>query len=354
LPPESLRPVYIEMMYSPDGPNTTSDSEFFLLAKGTGFFYKVDGQRFLVSARHNYTGKHWETDEFLHSSYRVSPTHVAVGFRASQPKASNGSGLEVAVQQYLLRLIDDSWKPVWREHARFGRSVDVAALAFHVPTDRDEVIDEAWDEAPPAQDPASKLWVSQAIAVVGYPYGLRGGFDLPTWIGGIIASEPAILHLYRGKEYPLFLVDARSRSGQSGSPVVTVRQPLALTNETGSWEVAVGPRWELVGVYTGRVPEDYGSKDGSAFGADLPPVTPPEPPVDHEAAIPNVDEEVTLRLADLARQVRKLAKQAKRSSDLGFVWRIQEATEICRAGVPGETGPVGVNPGETAIAADRA
>jgi hypothetical protein len=217
LPRESLRPVYIEMMYSPDGPNATEVSDIFLLAKGTGFFYNVDGQYHLVTARHNFSGKHWETNEFLHTKYAAAPTHVAVGFRASRPTAVYQTGFQVPVQQYLLKLVDDGWNPIWREHPRFGGSVDIAALAFHVPTDQGEVIVDAWDEVPLAQDPVSRLWVSQDVSVVGYPYGLRGSFDLPLWTGGTIASEPALLHHYRGKEYPLFLIDSRSRSGQSGS-----------------------------------------------------------------------------------------------------------------------------------------
>jgi hypothetical protein len=72
LPRESLRPVYIEMMYSPDGPNATEVSDIFLLAKGTGFFYNVDGQYHLVTARHNFSGKHWETNEFLHTKYAAA------------------------------------------------------------------------------------------------------------------------------------------------------------------------------------------------------------------------------------------------------------------------------------------
>jgi hypothetical protein len=223
--------------------------------------------------------------------------------------------------------------------------VDIAAIPFNVSADQGEVIIEAWDETPPARDPAARLWVSQHVSVVGYPYGLRGSFDLPLWTSGAIASEPALLHLYRDMEYPLFLVDSRSRSGQSGSPVVTVRQPLSPTNENGNLEVAIGPRWQLVGVYTGRVPEDYGAEEGSAFGADLPPVGPTDPIIDHDADIPGVDEEVTRRLKDLARRSQKLSRQAKQSSDLGFVWRVQEATEICRSGVAGESGPVGINPG---------
>jgi hypothetical protein len=202
----------------------------------------------------------------------------------------------------------------------------------------------AWDEAPAAADPAAKLWVSQDIAVAGYPYGLRGGLDLPLWIGGTIASEPSLLHPYRGMEYPLFLVDARTRTGQSGSAVVTVRQPGCTTIENSRARAAAGPRWQLVGVYSGRIPEDYGAKDGSAFGADLPPEGPAEEPIDHEAGAPGLDEQVARRLKDIARQLKETFGRSKRGSDLGFVWRIQEATEVCRNGVPGESGPVGINP----------
>ncbi|WP_324738842.1 hypothetical protein P6281_10135 [Mycobacterium sp. 5-140-3-2] len=213
-PPESLRVVYIEMLYSPDGRKATKDSDLFTLARGTGFLYRVDEQIYLVTARHNFSGKHWETDEYLHSAYPVAPTHVAVSFRATTPTQVYKTGFQVPAHQYLINLVDDSWKPIWREHPRFGRSIDVAAMPFNLPTDREDLLIDAWDEAAPASDPTSKLWVSQQVAVVGYPYGLRGSFELPLWSNGIIASEPALLHIYRDIEYPLFLIDARGRTGE--------------------------------------------------------------------------------------------------------------------------------------------
>jgi hypothetical protein len=44
-------------------------------------------------------------------------------------------------------------------------------------------------------------------------------------------------------------------------------------------------------------------------------------------------------------------KKRTSSSDLGFVWRIEEATEICQQGVPGGTGPKDVDPGDSASTA---
>lgn len=347
LPFDSLCPVYIEMMYSPDGPDASSESRFIMLARGTGFFYRVDGQIFLVTARHNFSGKHWENNEWLRNWYKVAPTHVAIGLRSASAESVQRGSIAVGVHQYLLRLIDEAWKPAWREHPRCGRSIDIAALGFRVPEDRGEVLLRAWDEAPAAADPAAKLWVTQDVAIAGYPYGLRGGFDLPIWISGGIASEPSLLHPYRGKEYPLFLVDARTRKGQSGSPVVTVRQPGCATIDNNTVKAPRGPLWKLVGVYSGRIPEDYGAKEGSAFGAGLPPEQPSDgEPIDDEATAAELDEGIARRFKDIAWQVKKIADRTKRGSDLGFVWRIQEATEICRNGVPGETGPVDVNPSQ--------
>jgi hypothetical protein len=39
------------------------------------------------------------------------------------------------------------------------------------------------------------------------------------------------------------------------------------------------------------------------------------------------------------------AKQS--SSDFGFEWRIEEATEICQEGAPGGTGPINVDPADS-------
>lgn len=346
---ESLRPVYIEMMYCPEGRDATPESEVIMMAKGTGFFYRVDDRLFLVTARHNFSGKHWENGKFLNKNYSAAPTHVAVGFRSQSPTKFNSTGWTVPVQQYLLNLIDVAWQPVWLEHPRFSTSIDIAALEFTQPQEQGDVILDAWDEAPAASDPRSKLWVSQDISVVGFPYGLRGSFDLPIWIGGTIASEPALLHEYRGKQYPLFLVSAATRSGQSGSPVLTVRQPGCATIEDGAVRAGIGPRWDLVGVYTGRVPEDYDAKEGSAFGAELPPEAPTKPQIDYGEEIPEVDPQVTQRLADLNRRLERVTRKAKQSSDLGFVWRIQEATEICRSGVRGESGLIDADPADRNI-----
>lgn len=323
----------MELMYSPDGPEATADSAINLLAKASGFFYKVGEQMYLVTARHCFTGQHWESDQWLSKTYTVAPTHVAVGFRSAVPAEGLQQGQAVAVQQFLIRLIDEAWQPVWLEHPRYGASVDAAAIPFNIPEGYGDLIVESWDASEAGtQSAGTKLWVSQNVAVVGYPYGLRGSFDLPIWTAGSVSSEPAMLQPYRDRAYPFFLIDARTRSGQSGSPVVTVRQPMSPSAiRDNQVQFSPAPQWRLVGVYGGRVPEDYGDREGSVFGARYHKV---------ESAI---DDEVGS--ADSGSTSAGNGRSSS-SSDLGFAWRIEEVTEICEQGVPGGTGPKNVDPGD--------
>ena len=56
--------------------------------------------------------------------------------------------------------------------------------------------------------------VGSELQVIGYPYGQVGG-PFPIWSKGFIASEPDL----DIAGLPVFLIDCRSRPGQSGSPV---------------------------------------------------------------------------------------------------------------------------------------
>ena len=115
--------------------------------------------------------------------------------------------------------------------------------------------------------------------------GLRsvGSNNLPIWVRGTVASEPALLYVIDDQPLPLFLVDARTRKGQSGAPVIIYRRPLTvLGTPTGHLQITKGTQSKLLGVYSGRVNAE---------------------------------------------------------SDLGFVWRIGEVDLICRKGVQGTRDP---------------
>ena len=133
------------------------------------------------------------------------------------------------------------------------------------------------DDGPNADLGFAKYWVAQDVSIVGFPYGLMGGFDLRLWVRGTIASESEIPFTVDDQDLPLFLVDARTREGQSGSPTLLVRPPYTpVPRPDNTFAYSAMPMSKLIGVYTGRLRED---------------------------------------------------------SDLGIVWRIEAVENICRSGV---------------------
>jgi len=120
------------------------------------------------------------------------------------------------------RLLDEDGSPTWLEHSTYRRFLDVAALSVAIP---DGILALPWepDDGPNADLGFAKYWVAQDVSIVGFPYGLMGGFDLPLWVRGTIASEPEIPFTVDDQDLPLFLVDARTREGQSGSPTLQRR-----------------------------------------------------------------------------------------------------------------------------------
>lgn len=276
---ENYRSLFLEMVYTPDdGPES-------VMATGTGFFYRIAGRTFLVTARHNLSGRHWETNA-LSQSYPVEPTHLRIHYRSKPPAGSPGYrvGDDIQFGYLTCELLDKNAPtptPLWLEHPHFRRRVDVAAFPLRIPGD---IL--AMPYEPPASDDraAFKLWPAQDVSIVGYPQRLRAGFGLPIWTRGAVATEPEIPYEHNGETYPLFLVDARTRKSQSGAPVLSVL-PAHTTIRRASDQQVVHldrPLTYLVGIYTGRITSSEG----------------PE------------------------------------STDLGFVWRDDVIDVVCREGVP--------------------
>ena len=94
-------------------------------------------------------------------------------------------------------------------------------------------------------------------AIVGYPYGLNDN-NLPMWVSGTIASEPEFLYRTEDDDQiPIILVDARTREGQSGSPVLLFRYPgEVVAKQDRSVGIVGATQSKLLGFYTGRIPRD--------------------------------------------------------------------------------------------------
>jgi hypothetical protein len=90
------------------------------------------------------------------------------------------------------------------------------------------------------------------VSVVGFPFGLQAGGSLAVWATGFMASEPDIDF----NNLPTFLVDCRTRPGQSGSAVIAHRHGGMVTMQDGSSGVFGGPVTKFLGVYSGRINEE--------------------------------------------------------------------------------------------------
>jgi hypothetical protein len=288
---ESFRSIRIEMVFCPDGPDTdsTTGQRCNGMADGTAFIYRLDGTDHLVTARHNVTGRHWQTNDYLSSTYTVDPTHLRVLFFANSPEEwaltpseddPRVGQLQVLFKQHLIPLIGEDWTPIWKQHRQLGGDMDVAVVPFNAPAD---TMIRSWERTAartgPEEVPWPQLSPAQDVFIVGYPYKLSVGPLLPLWVRGTVASDPAFGYQAEGKSYPLWLIDARTRPGNSGAPAIRYRPPqtyVLANNKTP--RVTIAPDSDVVGVYSGRTSGE---------------------------------------------------------SDLGFVWGMDEVDEICRNGVQG-------------------
>src|ERR1700677_110516 len=198
----SFRSVRIEMVFSPDGPDTDTTTGLGCngMAGASAFLYRLDGKDHLVTARHNVTGRRWQTDEFLSDRFTVNPTHLRVLFFANSPEQwivspsednPRSANLQVLFKQYLVPLIGEDWRPIWTQHPQLGGDMDVAVVPFNPPAD---TMIKSWESTAPRTGPEEAPWPqlspAQDVFIIGYPYKLSVGPLLPLWVRGTVASDP--------------------------------------------------------------------------------------------------------------------------------------------------------------------
>jgi hypothetical protein len=206
------------------------------LSTGTGFVALRNGAHYLVTNRHNASGRRSDTNDLLSPTGAVPDTIYVGHNKAGQLGRWVGKPVPV---------LDPDGAPLWREHPRHGRAVDVVAVPI-APDPEVDLYPIDLDE------PSSGLStrVTTSVQVVGFPFGQAAGGLFAIWTQGTIASEWDVDF----NELPCFLIDARTRQGQSGSPVL-------IYNATGMSALAQGGlalggvRSEFLGVYSGRINE---------------------------------------------------------------------------------------------------
>ena len=95
-----------------------------VVMRGTGFFYRIEGAPFLVTARHMFTTRAWRTNSWMpHPVHAVTPTAMRIHLRVATLGEFDAEKLQYV--DFVVPLVDTEGNPAWFEHP--GISVDLAA-----------------------------------------------------------------------------------------------------------------------------------------------------------------------------------------------------------------------------------
>jgi hypothetical protein len=205
------------------------------LSTATGYVVERDGRRFLITNWHVLAGRRPDTGAVLSASGGV-PDEVVV--------MHNQAGALGCWVPRTEPLYGASGDPRWLEHPTHRRAVDVVALELTQLDDVDIYAHDPWSAGP-----GLAMGVTTGLSIIGFPFGITGGGGLGVWVQGTVATEPDLD--FEG--LPRFLIDSRTRPGQSGSPVVAYHAGGAVPMKDGGTAVFGGPVEEFVGVYSGRI-----------------------------------------------------------------------------------------------------
>jgi hypothetical protein len=208
------------------------------LGAATGFVVIHDNKPFLITNWHVAAGRNPQTGE-THPSGATPDTLTIRHFLGEESKSW---------QLFDEALLGDDGRPLWLEHPKHGRDVDVVALPL-TNLHGVEINPHNVAERPP--DKRLQANVSDWVNIVGFPFGISGGAGFAIWTKGGIASEPDI----DWGDLPRFLIDARTRKGQSGSPVFAFSPGGPVTFANGDFAMLNGPSLTFLGVYSGRINE---------------------------------------------------------------------------------------------------
>lgn len=207
------------------------------LFTATGFIVKKDNINYLVTNWHVLSGRHPATNEIL-SPTGATPKQILIWHHGKK------------LGTWRLKpekLYNDSGEKRWKEH-KLGSKVDIVALPLKDISDDIQLYPFNLSLANTDMIPE----VAMPVSIIGFPLGFSGPGRFPIWKTGHIASDPDLDY---NKE-PLFLIDATTRAGMSGSPVV-LRLTGGYKKRSDKKTMSLGvPATLFLGIYSGRLPGD--------------------------------------------------------------------------------------------------
>ncbi|MFI8916415.1 trypsin-like peptidase domain-containing protein [Streptomyces sp. NPDC053513] len=246
----SLGALYIESWH-----HSLGGAEDTLLGPATGFLIGFPGDYWLVTAWHVFSGRRSDNGKIM-SKKGLCPDYVRVRFAGTAD-----GGFQPIIQRYDLYDGEFQYNRRWRSPD--DRRIDIAALHIGAlpegvveasmpntwPTLRDLFPPERHAEQASEVDVALPLRVTDKLFVLGFPFGDAGTWPFAVWTVAPVASEP----LAGWNDLPGFLLDSRTREGQSGAPVlmhIRPGEPVVVGGDVIMHDESVTA---LVGVYSGRI-----------------------------------------------------------------------------------------------------
>lgn len=223
---ETFKSLYIEMFFN--------DNK---ISSGTCFIIERNGTYFLVTNKHNATGRD-VAGECL-SDTRAIPNYMKVYFRKN-------SNIHITTPKliplYSNDEIDDQ-QSLWVEHPNQSEYIDVVCIPLETYEDVEYLVVDIFEGVDYEKSE------TDLVSVIGFPFGLQGEYGSAIWSTGFIASNP----IYRYDNQDKFLIDCRSRQGQSGSPVYAYNQA-AIPQRIGGHNLFFNePTAKFMGIYSGRI-----------------------------------------------------------------------------------------------------
>lgn len=207
------------------------------LGFGTGFVVQHIGQPYLITNWHVVTGRRPDSGQPISESGAADPDRLLLWHHVV------GSLGAWRVRDESL-LEGGTASPRWREHPR-GREVDVVALPLNSVTSNVQFC--PMDLTLAKED--ILVAPGEPVSILGFPFGMSSGGRFPIWKTGHVASDIDLD--YEGK--PVFLIDATTKPGMSGSPVVA--RHIGQIRRSSGLQIG-GQATRFLGVYSGRIHDE--------------------------------------------------------------------------------------------------
>lgn len=219
---------------------------------GDATSFLIDGlvngnpNRWMVTNWHVLAGRNAENPLATLTKNGAVPNHIKfrlpLQFNQSEYKVKERAG-QLLFEELTFKMYDDSNRANWFQH-KLQNKVDVAVIHLSDISDhRYKLV--SMNDLSTANN--MKIEIGSDVFIVGFPLGFSHFIEAPIWKKGSIASEP---FLETPKSGGRVVIDATTRQGMSGSPVIMRCQTHYLSEDGSVKEFVNATRF--IGIYSSR------------------------------------------------------------------------------------------------------